>query len=110
ARIAEERFATRVLEEVERDRAFMALAGPQRNEVGLALRVHESVDFCRKAASRASQSISLAPPPFPPHASWWAQTIEASTIAPSSSSSVSIDSVANNNSQMPSSDQLRKRL
>ncbi len=49
-------------------------------------RVDEGVDLRGEATSRTTQCIPVDPP-FPPAESWWARTIEASMMRPSSSTS-----------------------
>lgn len=51
-----------------------------------AFRVGESVNLRGESTSRTPQCIAVDPP-FPPAASWWARTTEASMMTPSSATS-----------------------
>lgn len=107
ARICDERFAGRMLDERFSLDGIVLLAGGQDDVERLALRVRERVDLGRKASSRTAQSIA-SDPPFPPAASWCARTTEPSMSAPSSSTSSW--SALNIRSHTPRFDQRSKRL
>ena len=65
----------------------MALSWSKLDVERLSECSYECVNFCRKTSSRASQSIAFCPP-FPPAACWCALMTDASTIEPSSSTSI----------------------
>ena len=69
--------------------------------------VDERVDFRGEPTSRVTKSIA-DDPPFPPAASWWARTTDASRMTASSSSSTW--SALKIEAQWPRNDQLENRL
>lgn len=82
-----ERFSARVvLDDRRGDRRLVLLARRDLDVERPPFRVDEGVDLRGEPTSRMTQCIA-DDPPFPPAASWWARTTEASIMTPSSSSS-----------------------
>ena len=108
AGVSYEGFAARVvLDDRRSDGRFVLLAWRELDVERPALRVDEGVDLRGESTSRTTQRIA-DDPPFPPAASWWARTIEASMMTPSSSASIwSALKIA---AQCPRSDQFENRL
>jgi len=87
SRVRYERLPVRVLlDDRLGNRRLVLLAGGEFDVDWPALRVDKRVDFGRETTSRTTQCVG-ADPPFPPAASWWARTIEASMMTPSLSAS-----------------------
>lgn len=85
--VSYERFAAGVLrDDGLGDRRLVLLALRDFDVERAPFRVDEGVDLRGEPTSRTTQCIP-DDPPFPPAASWWARTIEASMITPSSSAS-----------------------
>jgi hypothetical protein len=108
ARVRYERFAARVIGDDRRGDGRLVLLARREFDVERApFGVDESVDLRGEATSRTTQCIA-DDPPFPPAASWWARTTEASMMTPSSSASnwSALKSAA----QWPRCDQFEKRL
>ena len=90
-----------------RDGGLVPLALRELDVERPAFAVDERVDFRGEPTSRVTQSIA-DDPPFPPAASWWARTTEASRMTASSSSSIwSALKIA---AQWPRNDQFENRL
>jgi len=105
--VSDEHLAVRVGQELVGRDHFVALARRERDVERAALGVDDGVELCRKASSRAAQSVA-SDPPFPPDASWCARTMEPSTIEPvSSTSSCSSRKIV---AQWPFRAQFAKRL
>lgn len=66
------------------DGRLVLLPGRDFDVERAAFRVGEGVDLRGESTSRPPQCITLDPP-FPPAASWWARTTEASMMTPYSS-------------------------
>jgi hypothetical protein len=108
ARVRYERFAARVMGDDRLGDGRLVLLARREFDVERApFGVDESVDLRGEATSRTTQRIA-DDPPFPPAASWWARTTEASIMTPSSSASNW--SALKIEAQWPRSDQFEKRL
>jgi hypothetical protein len=68
------------------DRRFVLLPRRDFDVERASLGIDEGMDFRGKPTSRTTERIAKDPP-FPPAASWWARTTEASMMTPSSSAS-----------------------
>ena len=69
ARVAEERCALSIVEQLHGCGHFVALAGRERDVERPALAVGDRVDLGGEAASTTTQTVEFGPP-FPPAASW----------------------------------------
>lgn len=88
AGVGYEGFTARVVLDDRRGNGrFVLLAWRDLDVERPSLRVDEGVDLRGESTSRTTQRIA-DDPPFPPAASWWARTTEASMMTPSSSGSI----------------------
>jgi hypothetical protein len=87
AGVGDQRFAARVVrDDALGDRRFVSLAGREFDVQRPPFGVDECVDLRGEPTPRVTESIA-DDPPFPPAASWWARTTEASRMTASSSRS-----------------------